>query len=164
MNSGRVMSEPEFYFALPRLMAKLRGKSAGRGERNAFEAHVVGAVIFLISYLSSAQFINPRAPAWHIGVLLIILLFVTWVFWLLVLYIDALVLKFLRAIGFFRSTPDAHVQSVLIGILTTTFACELSRRGSWSSIVGIIWLFAVVVNLTAALILALTNGESRARH
>ncbi|MGI8480964.1 MAG: hypothetical protein ACR2MF_02680 [Chthoniobacterales bacterium] len=153
----------DFYFALPRFIAKLAGKHAARSEHNALEAHGIGAVIFFISYLFGLQFVTLRTAVWQIAIVLIVLLFATWVFWLIVLYINALILKLLRALGFFRTMPDAYFQSVLIGTLTTLFAWELNRRGSWLSIIGIIWIAAVIANLAAALVLALTDAESRAR-
>lgn len=157
------MSEPEFYFALPRLIAKLSGKSARRGEHNALEAHGGGAVIFVISYLLGAQSAYAHAAGWQVATLLLLLLFATWIFWLVVLYINTLILKGMRAVGCFRRTPDVKVQSVLIGTVATIFAAELCRRGSWPAAMGIIWIAAVLANLAAAMVLMLTNADGHAR-
>ena len=55
------MPDPElhapagFYFALPRLVMKLRGGNARRSERSWLEANLVGFAVFGISYLILAR-------------------------------------------------------------------------------------------------------------
>lgn len=146
------MSDLEFYFALPRLLARVCGKPVVRGERNSAEAHGVGILIFLVSYLLAARRFGPSGPIWKTALLLVILLFATWIFWLLVLYFNALIIAALRALGLGRELPDARMQSVLIGLLTTVFAWRLLGGGGVFFLTGAVWISCVVFNLVAALI------------
>ena len=150
---------PRFYFALPRLLAKLRGGDAGRAEQNGPEAWFGNAVIYAVSYLYFAGFIPQLLPWWERGLILIALAFLIWLFWLLVLYLNSLILKLLNSLGFIRSLPRRRGQGVLIATATTTMAIALLQRGSFAGEIGTIWLVATAMNLLAALTLALTHGE-----
>jgi hypothetical protein len=89
----------------------------------------------------------------------VILAFLVWLFWLLALYFNALVLKVVTSIGLFRTLPIRRGQSVLVGATTTAMAFALLRRGGVAGELGAIWLAGVAMNLSAALVLALRNGE-----
>lgn len=149
-----------FYFALPRLLAMLRGGDPRRGEQNSVEAWVVGVASYLVSYLFFAGLIPETLDLWFKAMLLVVLAFATWLFWLLALSINALVLKLLHRCGLFRTLPARRGQSVLVGTTTTAMAIALLQRGGVTGEMGALWLTAVVMNLIAAAILAFRHGES----
>jgi hypothetical protein len=148
-----------FYFALPRLLAMLRGGDPQRAEQNSAEAWVAGIASYVISYVFFAGFISDTFAVWLIGLILLALAFLVWLFWLLILYLNSLILKLLRALGLFRSLPARRGQSVLIGTMATAMALGLLERGSLAGELGAIWLIAVVMNLTAAVVLAVRDGN-----
>ena len=152
---------PHFYFALPRLIATMRGADARRSENNGPEATAGSVVIYLINYLFFAQFVPAALPLWQTALWLGGIVFLTWFFWLFVLYLNSLIIKLLRPVGVFRSIPVRRAQSILLGTWTTAMAFDLLERGSWIGEVAAIWLVAVAMNLAAAAILAFRHGPSR---
>jgi hypothetical protein len=153
------MNEPRFYFALPRLLAKFRGGNSARAEKNAVEAWVVGGGIYLVSYLYFAGYMSGVTSWWLCGLLLVVLAFLVWLFWLVAFYLNSLILKLLRSAGLLRALPVRRGQSVLLVTVGTAMAVALIQRGSFESEIGAIWLTATAMNLAAAAILALSNGE-----
>src|SRR5262245_20828928 len=87
------------YFALPRLLRKIRGGNATRSERNWIEAYTVGNVIFLISYLFAASLVWPKLRAWELVIVLPLLLPTIWIAWLIALYLYSLIVKGCWALG-----------------------------------------------------------------
>lgn len=153
---------PRFYFALPRLLAKWRGGDPRRAEQNATEAFAGSIGVFGVSFLFFAGSLPATLEAWQRFLLYIPLAFAVWLFWLLVLYLNTLMMKIVRAFGLFRAVPDRHLQSVLIATVATAMALVLVQRGSWMSELAALWIVAVTLNLVAATILSLGNG-SRAK-
>jgi len=152
--------EPLFYFSLPRLVAKICGGNPRRAETNAVEAWAGGLLFYLISYVFFAAQLIPRGLVhWRTVLLLVALVFFVWLFGLLLLYINSLIIKVLRLCGLFRTIPIRRAQSILLGITTTAMAGALLTRESWMRGVGLFWLLAVAVNLASALVLALRNEE-----
>ena len=150
----------QFYFSLPRLVAKICGGDPRRAETNAIEAWAGSLIFYLISYVFfAAQFIPTGLPRWLTALLLVAVTFFVWLFWLLLLYINSLIIKMQQLCGLFRTIPIRRAQSILLGISMTAMACTLLTRGSWMRCVGLFWLLAVAANLTAAFILALSNEE-----
>jgi len=148
-----------FYFALPRLLAMLRGGDARRGEQNSTEAWAGGIATYVISYLFFAGFV-PETLGWGLkGLTLAVLAFLVWLFWLLALYLNSLVLKLLGWAGLFRRIPARRGQSILTGTTVTAMAFGLLQRGSLAGEFGAIWLTAVAMNLAAAMILAFRDGD-----
>ncbi len=150
-------SLPGNYFALPRL----RRKRLTRSEDNGVEAHVMSVVVFLINYLFAVQLLAPPLCSWTFFFGLVVLFFAVWIFWLVVLYLNWLIAKICWRCGLFNDLPATRVQSVLFGIMTSIFAAELIASGRWFRWIGIVWIAAVALNLSAALLLALRNDESR---
>ena len=87
------------------------------------------------------------------------LAFLVWLFWLLMLYLNSLILKLVHGLGLFRSLPMRRGQSVLVATAASGMAVALALRNSFVSEVGAIWLIATALNLVAALILAFNNGD-----
>jgi hypothetical protein len=159
----RPMNEPRpprFYFALPRLLALFRQGDTRRAEMNGVEAWTGNIAIFVVSCLFFARFLPDDLAWWLAAPALIALPFLVVLFWLLVLYLNSLILELLRSCRLFRSLPQRRGQAVLIGTLTTAMALQLTQRGSFSGEVGAIWLVAVAMNLGAAVILALRDGNA----
>jgi hypothetical protein len=153
--------QPHFYFALPRLIATMRGADGCRAEKNGTEAWVGNIAIYLVNYLFFAQFIPAHLQLWQRALLLAALVFLVWLFWLLVLYLNSIIIKLLRPLGLFQSIPNRRAQSILLGTWATAMAFDLLERGSWIGEVAAIWLVAVAMNLAAAAVLAFRHGASR---
>jgi hypothetical protein len=151
---------PRFYLALPRFLALLRGGNPRRVEKNGTEAWVVSIAIYLISYLFLAGFVSPALPGWIIGVSLAGMAFGVFVFWVIALHLNSLILKLARACGFFRTLPIRRGQGVLVVTGTTAMAFVLLQRGAVAGEIAAIWITGVAMNLVAALILAFRNGDS----
>jgi len=154
LNSPR----PHFYFSLPRLIALFRGGDPGRAETNPVEARVVGGAIYLISFLFFAQFVPAGFKAWQSALSLMALVLFVSLFWLVVLFLNSLLIKLLRLGGIFQGIPIRRAQSILLGISATTMAWSLLQHASWMGEIAAIWLTAVALNLAAAIILAFHKG------
>jgi len=153
------LDSPRFYFALPRLLAMLRGGNPQRVEKNGTEAWVVSIAIYLISYLFFAGFISPALPGWIIAVSLAGITFLVFGFWVIALHLNSLILQLLSSCGLFIRLPIRRGQAVLVGLATTAMAFVLLQRGALAAEIGAIWITAVGMNLIAALILAFRNGD-----
>ncbi|HWM24915.1 MAG TPA: hypothetical protein VNP98_08820 [Chthoniobacterales bacterium] len=153
-----VNRDPRFYFSLPRFIALLRGGDTRRAESNAVEAWLVGLMMYLVHYLFFAHFSPSRLSPWLTALLVVLLAFWVWLFWLLLLYLNSLIIKLLRLGGLFRTIPIRRAQSILWGVCTTAMACALLEDSPWVREIGAIWLVAVALNLAAAVVLALSNA------
>jgi hypothetical protein len=147
-----------FYFSLLRFIAMLRGGDARRAESNGFEAWLVGLTIYSIHYFFFATlFIPSNLEPSLTALLLIALVFWIWLFWLVVLYINSVIIKLLHLCGLLRTIPTRRAQSILWGISTTAMACLLLKSSPSLRELGAIWLVAVAMNLAAAVFLAFSN-------
>ena len=152
----------QFYFSLLRLIAMLRGGDARRAESNGFEALLVGLMIYSIHYFFFAtRFIPSNLEPWLTALLLVALAFWIWLFWLLLLYNNSVIIKGLHACGLFRAIPTRRAQSILWGISTTAMAYALLRSSPSLGEFGAIWLVAVAMNLASAVVLAFSDGARR---
>jgi hypothetical protein len=150
---------PQFYFSLLRVIAMLRGGDARRTESNGFEALLIGLTIYSIHYLFFATlFIPSNREPWLTALLLVALAFWIWLFWLLLLYINSVIIKVLHGCGLFRAIPTRRVQSILWGISTTAMAYALLKSSPSLRELGAIWLVAVAMNLASAVILAFSDA------
>jgi hypothetical protein len=150
---------PRFYFALPRLLARFRGGSSERAENNGGEAWIGSIATYLVSYLFFAQFVPATLGLASTILSFVLLAFLVWLFWLLALYLNSLVIKLLQACGFFRSIPIRRAQSILVAGAVSAMSLQLVQGGGWSAEIAAIWIVAVAMNLAAAAILALRNGN-----
>ena len=149
----------QFYFSLFRFIAMLRGGDKSRTESNGFEAWLVGLTIYSIHYLFFATLFIPSHPEpWLTALLFVALAFWIWLFWLLLLYVNSVIIKVLHVCGLFRALPTRRAQSILWGIATTAMACPLLKSSSALREFGAIWLLAVVMNLASAVVLAFSDG------
>jgi hypothetical protein len=150
---------PRFYFALPRLYERLRQRPSGRTELNFVEANIVGTAVMLISYLGIAHWVLRDAARWQQVAFLLPVVVLTWLFWLILLYLNAQIIKLLRAAGAFAHLSNARLQSVLAGVAVTVFAYKLCDAGPLLGAIGLAWLVAVCLNLGAAVSLALLQSH-----
>jgi hypothetical protein len=150
---------PRFYFALPRLLARFRGGSSERAETNGGEAWIGSIATYLVSYLFFAQFVPATLGLWSTILSLVLLAFLVWLFWLLALYLNSLVIKLLQVCGLLRSIPVRRAQSILIAGTASVMSLQLVQGGGWSAEIAAIWIVAVAMNLAAAAILVLRNGS-----
>lgn len=150
---------PGFYFSLPRLVVKWSDGNASRTETSWVEANVVGTAVFGISYLFLARFLPGGSGWWTQLILLVLLGFATFLFWLVVLYANSLIVKLVRACGFLGGVSDARAQVVLVALLTTLFAFCVLRTESWTRVAGAIWMIGVVLNFIAAALLAASHAD-----
>ena len=149
----------QFYFSLLRVIAMLRGGDARRAESNGFEAWLIGLTIYSIHYLFFATlFIPSNLKPWLTALLLVALAFWIWLFWLLLLYVNSVIIKALHAGGLFRAIPTRRAQSILWGISTTAVACALLKSSPAPRELGAIWLVAVAMNLISAVVLAFSDA------
>jgi hypothetical protein len=88
------------------------------------------------------------------------LAFLVWLFWLVVLYVNSLIVKLLQSLGVFRSLAMRRGQIEHLGATATLMALALVQRSSWPAEIGAIWLTATGLNLLAAVILAFGNGDA----
>ncbi len=151
-------SEPGFYFALPRLLARACGKNDRRTETNWWEANVAGGLIHGIAYLFVARLCLRRMDLWQQLLLLLPLAALVWAGWLLVLYLNHLVVRLLRGMGLMRETPDDRAQGLLINAMTTVISVALWHAGGFFACAGGLWLVALTLNLAAGGVLALLRA------
>lgn len=152
--------DPQFYFALPRLIAALRHRNAARTETNWLEANVAGAAVMLVSYLALDRLCLGGAAFPRQLLFLLPLVLLTWIFWIIALYVNAQIIKLFRSFGMPAAVSNARAQSLLIAIITTGFACQLAGDPSWRRGIGITWITAVVVNLISAGCLAVSSRQN----
>ncbi len=149
----------QFYFSLFRLLALFRGGDARRAESNGFEAWLLGLMIYAIHYLFFVTLWLPTGlPPWQTALVLVATAFWVWLFWLLLLYINSVIIKALHVCGLFSSLPIRRAQSILWGTCTTAMACALLQGSPTLRELGAIWLVAVAMNLVAAVVLAFSDA------
>ena len=149
----------DFYFALSRLLNRMRGGSGEISESNAAEAYFGSIVAFLVSFLFAWQLFADRCTGWQAIAVGIFLLVTVSIFWLFVFYINSFVIKILRTCGIFRKMANRHAQDILIQVLVAAFAYELAISVSWTRWIGIFCLLLLGTNLAAALLLVLYRSR-----
>ena len=128
----REVSAPGFFFALPRLLSGARRRT----EKSWIEANLVGVFVHLLAYLYAHQIFLGNSTVTQQLLWAIPLAFLVWIWWMLVLYLNSLGIKFLRALGLIRTLPDRYAQSFMIEIVVTLFACDLAITATWRPPVG----------------------------
>ena len=155
---------PAFYFAFPRLIQRLLGGTALRGENNWIEAYGTGVVMYLISYFYAVGWFELRRDFWLSLLALLPLAFGMWVFWLVVVYLNSLIIRGLRVAGWLDRASKAAAQSVLLTALTTFFAFDLARLNSIVRWLALSWFVILTLNLVSALILMFVDQPGTTEH
>ena len=142
----------------------MRGGSSERSEDNWIEAHGVGWIIYLVSFAFGAHLLWSQTVGGKFIVDLIALTFAIWLAWLIILYLNLLLIRLLRLCGVCREISNRAVQSVLILALTTAFALQLARSDSLLRLVGMGWLLVVAANFFSFLVLSLFDNGATERN
>ena len=135
-----------WYFALPRLCLFLCKRSAKRSENNWIEAYVVGVLFFLLSYATLLAHLQVNAFS------AIALLFVTWILWVLALYLNSVIIRALRIVGAFRGLTNSRAQNIVIGTEMMICALLLIVHSPWP-LLGWMCVAISALNVIAAVIL-----------
>ncbi|HXA09900.1 MAG TPA: hypothetical protein VNW28_07945 [Chthoniobacterales bacterium] len=148
-----------YAFALPRLVARLGGRKVRRAELSRGEAYGVGWLVFGIACVCAARallpFIRPLP-----GQLLVALLlpFATWIAFLLLYFLNWLIVAFLRRLDLYSGRTNNSFQHFVIISLITFLALRLAQDESgWLKSLGMLWLGLVGLNLLALLVLKLRH-------
>jgi hypothetical protein len=144
-----------FYFALPRLLNRMRGGTDKVSESNAAEAYLGSIGIFIITFVFGLQLFAERFSGWSVIAFDLVLVFAVWIFWLVVFYINSLIVKLLRAYSLFRGTPNRRAQDIFIAIVLAAMAYRLSILHGWLGWLGLLCLCALGANFLAAILLKL---------
>jgi hypothetical protein len=144
-----------FYFALPRLLNRMRGGTDEVSESNAAEAYLGSIGIFIITFVFGLQLFAERFSGGSVMAFDLLFVFAVWIFWLVVFYINSLIVKLLRACGLFRGTPNRRAQDIFVGILVAAMAYRLSILPGWLGWIGWLCLCALGANFLAAILLKL---------
>jgi hypothetical protein len=159
MRSVETAEPGKFYFALPRVVQLVRGRSVIRAESNWIEGYFSGVAVYLLTYLLLTEVAAPQLSSASL-LWLVLLAFGAWLLWLVLLYLNSVVIRALRRVGLFTTRSNSRAQNFIIGVETTIFALVLISRPNWPRVVGWMWLAIVVVNLTAAGVLAVLRPRS----
>jgi hypothetical protein len=144
-----------FYFALPRLLNRIREGTDKVSESNAAESYLGSIGIFIITFVFALQLFAERFSGWSVIAFDLVLVFAVWIFWLIVFYINSLIVKLLRACGLFRGTPNRRAQDIFIAIVLAAMAYRLSILHGWLGWIGWLCLWALGANFLAAILLKL---------
>lgn len=148
-----------FYFALPRALTLLFGGNGQRSESNGLEATIVGGWIYSVHYLFFATNLMPLlSTRWLLPIYLVAIAILIWPLWLLLIYLNSLMIKFLRLFGLFGNLPIRRAQNILWGVVTTVMAGDVLRSHPLMWQLALFWLLAVVLNLFASLALSFTDA------
>ena len=148
-----------YAFALPRLIARLGGRNARREELSRWEAYGLGILVFGIGCVFAAHAFLPFVrPVFPRLLALCVLPFAMWVAFLLLYYVNALVIALLRRAELYAAPTNNPFQHIVIMSLTTVAAALLLRDGNgWMRSLGILWLALLGLNLLAVVILKLRH-------
>src|SRR5438445_2862128 len=94
-------SKTSCYFALPRLIYKLVGGNSQRSENNSVEAYLGGIAIFAITYALLVDLLLGQPGRWKALMAGLALAFGVWVFGVIVLFLNSLVIYALVPCGLF---------------------------------------------------------------
>lgn len=116
----------------------------------------------LITFLAIGRFFWSSHSVTTQLALTIPTLLLAWIFWLVAMYLNAQVIKALRALKLLRSTANAQVQSVCVISITTALAWSLLDGDWFFHAIGTAWIVAVAANIVAALLLRFTpSGHAK---
>jgi len=141
---------PGFYFALPRLLNRGRERTATDSEGRAGEAYLGSIALFVIPYLAAWNLFAGSVSSGRLMAVAIPLVFLVWMFWLALFFLNSLVIKLLRMSGLFGDTPACALQHIFIVAVLVALAAGLAVGTHWTRWVGMVFLAALVLNFLAA--------------
>ena len=133
----------------------MRGGTDKVSESNAAESYLGSIGIFIITFVFAVQLFAERFSGWSVIAFDLVLVFAVWIFWLVVFYINSLIVKLLRACGLFRETPNRRAQDIFIAIVLAAMAYRLSILHGWLGWIGWLCLCVLGANFLAAILLKL---------
>ena len=143
-----------YAFALPRLAARLAGRKVRRAEFSCWEAYGFGILVFGISCVFGARQFLPFVRPVALQVLVLFLIpFAIWVAFLILYYLNSLVIAPLRRLGLYSAITNNPFQHVVIMALTTGIAFHFLRdECDWVKSLGVFWLGLLFLNLLSILV------------
>ncbi|MBA3832053.1 MAG: hypothetical protein H0X34_09195 [Chthoniobacterales bacterium] len=144
-----------YWFALPRLVARIAGRKVRRAEWSRWEAYGVGLLVFGIGCVFLAHALFEVVRPWALRSLCLLITPVAiWIACLLVYFVNWLIAGLLRRLGLYSAPTNNPLQSVMIISLITLLALLLLRDESgWFRSLGAFWLALLALNLLSAAIL-----------
>jgi hypothetical protein len=157
--SKRELRPPGYAFALPRLGARLAGRKVRRAPLSSWETYGTGIFVFALSAVFAGRLILPLVrPAFLQLLALLVLPFLIWVAWLLLFYVNSLVIALFRKLGLYSAATNNPFQHVVIVALSTLLAALLVRDASgWIRLLGTAWIALVGLNLLSIVILKILH-------
>jgi hypothetical protein len=149
------MNERGFWFALPRLLARLTGRKVRRAQWSAVEAYGLGWLVFLFPcvFFWREQLAVVRPIFWQI-VLFVLIPLAVWIGWLLLYFFVWLLAGLLRQLGLFSRLTNNPLQSFFIILIVSVLALLFLRDEQfWLRSLGMFWLGLVALNFCAEVIL-----------
>ena len=148
-----------YAFALPRLIARLGGHDARRAELSRWEAYGLGILVFGISCVFAAHAFLPFVRPLVLRYLILFLLpFAMWVAFLLLYYLNSLVIVLLRRLGLYSAVTNNPFQHFVVILLISLLAALLVRNEiGWIRSLGAFWLGLICLNLLSIVILKLLH-------
>jgi hypothetical protein len=148
-----------YAFALPRLLARLAGREARRAELSAAEAYGLGVLVFGMSCMFVARALLPMVRPFLLSLLVLFLVpFAVWIAFLLLYYLNSLVVALLRRLRFYSAITNNPFQHVVIMSLTTLIAFHfLGDECRWANSLGLFWLGLLGLNFLAILVEKLSD-------
>jgi hypothetical protein len=148
-----------YAFALPRLIARLGGRDARRAELSRWEAYGLGILVFGISCVFAAHAFLPFVRPVVLQYLILFLLpFAMWVAFLLLYYLNSLVIVLLRRLGLYSAVTNNPFQHFVVILLISLLAALLVRNETgWMRSLGAFWLGLICLNLLSIVILKLLH-------
>jgi len=147
-----------YAFALPRLAARLAGRKVRRARLSRWEADGTGILVFGLSCVFAGRAVPLLVrPGWQLLTWLA-LPFVMWVAWLLLFYVDSLIVALFRKMGLCRTVTNHAFQHVVIISLISLLAALLVRDESgWMRLLGAFWIALVALNLLSLVALKILD-------
>jgi len=144
-----------YAFALPRLAARLSGQKVRHARLSRWEAYGTGILVFGLSCVFAGWLVLPFVrPAFLQLLALLVLPFVMWIAWLLLYYVNSLIIALFRKVGLFCAVTNHAFQHVVIISLVTLLSALLVRDGAgWMQLLGAFWIILVALNLLSIVLL-----------
>ena len=138
-----------YAFALSRLVARLAGRKARRAEFSSTEAYGLGILVFAIGFVFVARALLPIVRPFALYLLVLFFLpFAIWIAFLLLYYLNSLVIAVFRRLGLYAAATNNPFQHIVIMSLTTLFALHfLHAERDWVKSLGVFWLGLLSLNL-----------------
>ena len=150
----RAPHQTGYAFALPRLAARLVGRTVRRAELSRWEAYGLGILVFGMSCVFALRLLWPAVgPVFLQDLVLILLPIAIWIAFLILYYLNSLVVALLRGLGLYAAPTNNPFQHVVIMALTTAIAFWFLRdECDWVKALGVFWLGLLSLNLLSILV------------